>query len=530
MREVVPGGGVEVKFPWELSRLYSVITLGRAYWVSGDEVYARGFQELVEDWLAGNPAYCGINWTCAMEAAIRAANLIWGFFFFFSSSSIPLEFWWRLIQVLYLHGQFIWYNLERKFEASSNHYVADLIGLVYLGFFLRQQVWLDFAVQELAREMERQVYADGVDFEASISYHRLKLEFFYHAALLCRLNGVALPERFWRRLERMFEYVAGYLKPSGRAPQVGDNDSGRLHHFCRRKSLEQAYLLSVGALLCRRPEWAFGIEPQEEALWLFGPEEFRRLKEFAGRRQETASCGFECGGSFVLRQGGAYMFVSAGPNGLYGRGGHCHNDKLAFELEVDGEDFFVDPGCYVYTPEPSTRQLFRSTCYHNTLQVDGEEQNRLYLEEVFFAEDDARVKVLKFEVGAWQDVFEGQHSGYERLVSPVVHRRRVVFDKQRIGWQVEDFVEGEGEHRLEWFFQLAPGIRLEVGCSGDEVTVLLEGKRRRLRLTTVRCGEWEVLEGWYSPEYGVRVPNKRLRFFVCCRLPFQRRFNISLVD
>ncbi len=45
----------DVKVPWELSRCQHFTTLGQAYWLTGDERYAREFVDEVSDWIARNP-------------------------------------------------------------------------------------------------------------------------------------------------------------------------------------------------------------------------------------------------------------------------------------------------------------------------------------------------------------------------------------------------------------------------------------------------------------------------------------------
>ena len=47
------------------------------------------------------------------------------------------------------------------------------------------------------------------------------------------------------------------------------------------------------------------------------------------------------------------------PNGKNGNGGHNHNDKLSFELNIFGQDFIVDGGCPFYTNSPDLRNSFR---------------------------------------------------------------------------------------------------------------------------------------------------------------------------
>ena len=64
----------DVRLVWELSRCHQWVTLGQAHWLTGDARYAAAFVAQWEGWMAANPPGFGVNWTCAMEAAIRAIN------------------------------------------------------------------------------------------------------------------------------------------------------------------------------------------------------------------------------------------------------------------------------------------------------------------------------------------------------------------------------------------------------------------------------------------------------------------------
>ncbi|MGE0560913.1 MAG: alginate lyase family protein [Flavobacteriales bacterium] len=73
-----------------------------------------------------------------------------------------------------------------------------------------------------------------------------------------------------------------------------------------------------------------------------------------------------------------YFSISFGANhNSHHSWGHQHNDKLAIELQYNGEDIFIDPGTYIYTPLPDKRNLFRSTFAHNTIHIKNLEQNSL---------------------------------------------------------------------------------------------------------------------------------------------------------
>jgi hypothetical protein len=278
---IVKGNGSDIKVPWELSRFQHLPTLGKAYWFTGDEKHAREFVDEIKDWMERNPPQYGVNWTNTMEVAIRAVNWIWGYYFFKDSQEVTDEFLLKSFKSLFIHGKHIMENLERSWRGiNANHYLSDIVGLVYLGVmfpeFKEARKWREFGIKELVNGMKKQVYHDGVDFEGSISYHRLVAELFLSTTLLCLKNGITFPEWYMNRLERMVEFVMYYTKPDGTAPQIGDNDDGRLHilsNYGNWSRLDHRYLLSIGAVLFKRGDFkAAAGEFHEEAFWLVGAE------------------------------------------------------------------------------------------------------------------------------------------------------------------------------------------------------------------------------------------------------------------
>ena len=62
--------------------------------------------------------------------------------------------------------------------------------------------WREFGLREMLNEMDKQVLADGADYEASTGYHRLKVELWLYSFVLCHLNGIEIEERFWAQITR----------------------------------------------------------------------------------------------------------------------------------------------------------------------------------------------------------------------------------------------------------------------------------------------------------------------------------------
>ena len=149
---------------------------------------------------------------------------------------------------------------------------------------------------------------------------------------------------------------------------------------------------------------------------------------------------------------------------MRGRGGHGHNDVLGFELVLDGMPLLTDCGAYLYTASVEWRNRFRSTAFHNVVQVDdaGTEPVRL-ADALWSLRYDARPVGI-----AWQadDEFCGVgagHTGYERLADPVTCRRALVLDRRFDALVVRDRLGAAAAHSAAWRFHLAPGTHATVG-------------------------------------------------------------------
>lgn len=525
----IPYGKADIKMPWELSRFSHAITLGQAYVLTKDEKYSREFAAQVNQWIDENQPQFGVNWNCTMDVAIRACNWIAAYSFFRESPSLDDAFLLKLLKSLYQHGLHIMVNLEYSETLTSNHYLANIAGLVYLGVtfpeFREGAEWREFGISEMVREMEKQVYRDGCDFEASTCYHRLVLELFFFPALIVVANDEQFTgsnhadicrrvfgDAYTDRLHKMFKAVLYLLKPNGRMPQIGDNDNGRLHVFANRDILDMRYLLTLGAVFFNEPAFKvreFGF--CEEAFWVFGNDGhdiWNRLPERT--LADIGSVAFQDAGWYIMRNNKDYMMISCGPNGQNGVGGHAHNDKLSLELCIDGEDIIVDPGTPAYTADPAMRNLFRSTAFHNTVMINGEEQNRYSSSPLLLftmPEEDRRPFLTEWRTGDSVDIFIGGHSGYMRFPPGIIHSRQLKFFKKERRWEIIDRFEGEGKHELEWNFILAPQQKCHVAMKSSMFS-------------------WSRVNTFFSPQYGVKVPTEKLTAQITADLPFE---NVTLI-
>lgn len=515
-------GGYDIKVPWELSRCQHFAWLGQAYWFTADEKYAQEFVDQVEDWIASNPWPWGVNWTCTMDVAIRLVNWLWGYHFFLQSPRLSERFVLSFYKSLLQHGRHIYRNLENQDDFTGNHYLSNLVGLIYLGIlcheFKEAVVWREFGLRELEKEMFKQVYADGVNFEASTSYHRLTLEMFLSATILAQRNGHQFGADYLARLEKMVEFVMYLTKPDGTSPLIGDNDNGRLHRLKvwdppEREWVDFRYLLAIGAMLFRREDLAQAAGDQwEEAIWLWGEEALRFKQEVDARQLpllQLTSKVFQDAGLYIIRHNDCYLVVNAGPNGQNGNGGHAHNDTLSFELYANGETWILDPGTYVYTSDYRARNLFRSTAFHNTVLVDAQEQNRFNQRECFQMQEQSPPTVLHWECNNDYIFLFGEHYGYRRLPQPVKQQRAFFLDRNMEVMVIVDFVDPPTPYLCCTYLNFAP--RVYVGKNNYGLSLSLPGNKVAFVYPEHdQFARAELSSGFISSSYGSRTATRRV--------------------
>jgi hypothetical protein len=269
--------GADIKVPWELGRLQhlpqlalcAIAAQSGAPGFSPAATYVRELSNQLLDFLALNPPRFGVNWMCPMDVGIRVANMLLAVDLLAGAGLRPEQ---GLIDIVQRaardHATQIADNLEWSERGRSNHYLANLVGLLWSAIHLPSDAisdaWLAFAAGELLSESEQQFYADGGNYEGSTNYHRLSGELvLFGTALLAGLGedevaridraqcdavrmrvqrrsgamarhpstqgaGTIVSPAILERLDNAGHLTRGATRPDGHVVQIGDTDSGRL--------------------------------------------------------------------------------------------------------------------------------------------------------------------------------------------------------------------------------------------------------------------------------------------------------------
>ena len=453
---IVRGDGSDVRTVWELSRFYHALPLARAAWgTTGQAPYVATFDRHVRSFAKQNPPGYGPHWASPMDVALRCCNWAAAAVLLADHDAVDPSLWPFLLAELYVAGQWLERHLEWHPVYRGNHFVADAVGLVYVGALFRDdrfgERWLRTGARILSAEIFRQVHDDGGSFEAALGYHRLALELFACGGEVVRRTAPSLlADGYMERLDGMLRFLAAYLPASGEAPMVGDADDGRVHLF--------------RAAAARHPRrHALGLPP-----WLELPD--------VGGSEAFPDAGF-----FVLRRGTDHAVIRCGPVGLAGAGSHDHDDQLSLELVLGGRRVLADSGTYCYTRDLDARHAFRSTAAHNVVQIDGEESNPIDRARPWrILGDWTRSRLLRWGGEASAD-FTGAHHGYAHRASGVVFVRSVQGLRPGV-WRIEDRLDGGGRETIASRLHLAPGLAAEP-VGDDAFVVALDGGRLRIRWT-----------------------------------------------
>ena len=498
------------KITWELNRHQYFATLGRAYWLTGDEHHVEVFVSHITSWMDQNPPKLGINWASSLEIAFRSISWLWALQFFKESPALSSSVVIRMLKFLYLHALHLETYLSTYFSPNT-HLTGEALGLFYIGLLLPEfqeaERWRDLGLEILLSQLPRHVKADGVYFEQSSYYHRYTTDFYLHLAVLLRANRMALPRELEPKLKLLLDHLMYITRPDGTSPLFGDDDGGRLVMLESRPANDFRAALSSGAVLFNRPDYKFVAgEAAEETLWLLGVEGLSKFDRIAAQEPARESVEFSEGGYYVMRDSWSpsanYLLFDCGQHGM-ANCGHAHADALAIELAAHGRTLLVDPGTFTYTGEKEMRDWFRSSIAHNTLTVDRESSS--ISADTFSWETATSCKNL-----AWIDhsrftYVSGRHHGYERLAKPGTHTRSILFLK-RDYWIIRDRVELSGKHDVQLWFHF--DLHTSPTLQGDSLNpwVLENGANDGLQIISFAgAGSWTKEEGWVSSCYGDRV-------------------------
>lgn len=483
---------------WQLHRHKWFTPMGKAYRLTGDEKYAREWAYQYMDWIRKNPLSqvdpeeyelvsagevkdnaenVRFAWR-PLEVSNRLQDQTVQFLLFVDSPSFTPEFLTEFLLNYHRHALHILNN----YSAQGNHLLFEAQRMVYAGTFFPEfkeaESWRLSGIGILNREIKKQVYPDGGQYELDPHYHLAAINIFCKALRMADANGFRheFPEEYVNTVRNMIEFYANICFPDYANPCFSDAKLGN-----------------------RQEE----IKNYKEWLKIFPDCEWIRYYATEGREGSPLpylSHGALTSGFFTFRSGwgqdALVMVLKAGPKGEW----HCQPDNGTFELWFNGRNLFPDSGSYVYAGDEEVMKLrnwFRRTCSHNTLTLD--ERNLQTTQSV--------TKLWQPEGNEQILVTENPH--YDGL-----RHRRSVFFVDRTYFVIVDEAIGDATGTVNLNYHLCEGD-VNPDFRHNSLTTDYDGQSNvKLQCFSDSKISMKEKEGWRSRTYRERVPRTAVSFDV----------------
>jgi len=407
---------------WQLHRVTWWQPMGMAYRSSGDEKYAKEWILQFRDWAMKNPlGKSNENDSFAwrpLEVSERIQSLPGTFNLFVASPNFTPAF---LLEFLYLFNQQTDY-IPKNYSKEGNHLLFEAQRVLGSGSIfpeLKQAAaWRKSGIDVLNREIKKQVYPDGMQWELSPTYHVATIDIFLKAYNSAKLAGAAkeFPESYIKTIENMVVATANISFPDYNNPMFGD--SWPVDKASRMKAFAT---------------WAKAFPANDEIKYF-------ATDGAAGTLPKYLSHGLTTAGFYTFRNGwnnqSTVMILKASPPGEF----HAQPDNGTFELWIKGRNFTPDAGCYLYSGDAEVtkkRNWYRQTRVHSTLTLDN--QNMVI----------TKAQLKKWETGKNLDVLTYTNPSYAGLN----HQRTVLFIDQKY-FLIIDQAVGKANGNLGVHFQL----------------------------------------------------------------------------
>lgn len=472
---------------WQLHRHKWFTPMGKAYRLTKDEKYAEEWALQFADWIRKNPLVeipkdlyemqedatgeaenVRFAWR-PLEASHRLADQINQFVLFLPSPAFTPEFLTQFLANYHKHAL----HVMRNYSAQGNHLLFEAQRVLYAGAFFPEfkdaAEWRKSGIDILNREIKKQVYPDGGQYELDLHYHPACINIFCKALRMADVNGFRqeFPQSYADTIESMIVFYMNLCYPDYTNPCFSDAKRGN-------PKTEQGYY----------KEW----------LKLFPGN--AQIRYFAtggkeGMAPQNLAKGFLDSGFFAFRNGwntdATVMVIKAGPKGEW----HSQPDNGTFELWSHGKNLFPDSGSFVYEGNEEVTRLrnwFRRTASHNTLTLDNRNlENRQSVTRKWQPEGDVQCLVTENE-------------SYKGLT----HRRSFFFVDQTY-FVIVDEASGDAAGTVNLHYALCDG-KTAIDKQQSSLVSAFEGDVQvKLQCFVPEQTEMKEEEGWYSTAYRQRT-------------------------
>lgn len=471
------------EWAWLSNRHTQLSAVFDTYMETGNPKYARYVDLFLKDFILASMPYPAVKSSTSVWRGLEVAARVkmWSRIYYGMLQSPYLS---PATQLLVLSSIPDHAHYNRQFHNANNWLTMEISALATVATnfpeLKKSDEWISYSIATMVESMKGQVYQDGIQTELTSHYHNVALANFELFKEICDRAKRPLPDFFNQTIVQMYDYIARAIRPDGFRILNNDGDRG-----------SDRELLLEAAKKYNKPEWAYlasngksGTKPVQGPSYLF-----------PWASQLISRSGYDADAH--------WSFFDIGPWGS----GHQHKDKLHISVSAYGRDLLVDAGRFAYTGEVATkfRPYATGSAAHNLILIDGKGQ----LPGPLLADkplDASQVKITPAFDYATSDFSKFDTDG------AASHTRAVMYVRNQF-WVVVDRIKTDKARKIETLWHWHPECLVSQDGNTIRTTntrgnlAILPVSKQKTKIRFIKGQEKPEIQGWYSPEYNVYMPN-----------------------
>ena len=357
------------------------------------------------------------------------------------------------IATLLQHGAHL-YNKNDRYTAG-NHQTRGVSALAMIAILLRDfegtDLWLSRALDRLGEHLDKEINADGFQFERSVHYHMSDIANYFFVYQLAKINNTKIGASWERKLRSLFTTLSKIAYPDKAAPVLQDDTE---IPWAEKNDISGA--MTLGYLLFEDPKIGYfaGDKVSRDKYWFLQQRQLDLLTSIPSKKPDYESLEFTDTGYYITREGwdknDKMMIISAGLD--KDKPDHQHGDMLGIQAVANGQ--VILPNYQVRYPYTDF-YFFKNSMVKNVALVDGELQGKQWISNQGGSGFGKFKELPQPKTLAWTkndsfDFFAGSHDGFENI--GVTYSRQVIYLKDDF-WVIKDNFSSDKPHTYKQIWQ-----------------------------------------------------------------------------
>lgn len=369
---------------WDKVRSHHFLCLYLTYLITKDKRYYNKLIDEIEIHLNKKNYLKNYLWSDALNLSIRSINILTLLQIIKKKDK---ELKKKIMRLYLITCEGISLTRSKKTSIINNHYFCESLALVLFFNLTNDRIKLEREFKNFKNCIMTIFYRNGCNYEGSLLYQRLLLEFLLISQYFWSMSGQKKDHKkeMISLIKKIWGYSHNITGENGVFKQFGDVD------FTQVIKVDTENVFKINELN-NLYEYLVDIKKNIKSLISLYLKPHKKNNQFNHKKEFYGLPGY----SRIKFENNFEMWIDTDYPGLgkKGVGGHGHNDVTSIIIDLNGKEFICDHGISSYFVDIRKRNFERSSFNHNVINRKGFQQSRL-LEKFFLEPGISEIDLLK---------------------------------------------------------------------------------------------------------------------------------------